>query len=114
MNLTPFLHRLDAYEKLVRLDKPIGILLLLWPTLWGLWFAARGVPNLLALWLFVLGTVLMRSAGCAINDYADRDLDAHVKRTQARPLAASLIRPWEALVVAALLALAAFGVVLQF
>ena len=106
--------RLDAYEKLVRLDKPIGILLLLWPTLWALWFAARGVPNLLALWLFVLGTVLMRSAGCAINDYADRDFDAHVERTRARPLAAGLIRPWEALVVAALLALAAFGVVLQF
>src|SRR5512147_2914828 len=114
MNLTPFLHRLDAYEKLVRLDKPIGILLLLWPTLWGLWLAARGVPNLLALWLFVLGTVLMRSAGCAINDYADRNFDPHVERTQSRPLAAGAIRPWEALAVAAVLALAAFAIVLQF
>src|SRR5262245_49656329 len=98
MNLTPFVRRLDAYEKLVRLDKPIGILLLLWPTLWGLWIAARGVPNLWALWLFVLGTVLMRSAGCAINDYADRDFDPQVERTKARPLAAGTIRPWEALV----------------
>jgi 4-hydroxybenzoate polyprenyltransferase len=106
--------RLDAYEKLVRLDKPIGILLLLWPTLWGLWIAARGVPHLWTLWLFIFGTVLMRSAGCAINDYADRKFDAHVERTQARPLAAGLIRPWEALVVAAVLALAAFAIVLQF
>ena len=114
MNLTPFLRRLDAYEKLVRLDRPIGILLLLWPTLWGLWIAARGVPNLWALWLFILGTVLMRSAGCAINDYADRDFDPHVARTQARPLAAGAIRPWEALALAAVLALAAFAIVLQF
>jgi len=114
MNAGAIKHRLDAYEKLVRLDKPIGILLLLWPTLWGLWMAARGMPNLWALWLFVLGTVLMRSAGCAINDYADRDFDPHVQRTQARPIAAGTIRPWEALVVAAALALAAFVIVLQF
>ena len=114
MNLTPFLQRLDAYEKLVRLDKPIGILLLLWPTLWGLWIAARGVPNLWVLWFFVLGTVLMRSAGCAINDYADRNFDPQVERTKNRPLAAGTIRPWEALVVAAVLALAAFVIVLQF
>ena len=108
------LGRLDAYEKLVRLDKPIGILLLLWPTLWGLWLAWGGVPNLAALWLFVLGTVLMRSAGCAVNDYADRGFDAHVERTRGRPLAAGLIRPWEALAVAAVLALAAFAIVLRF
>ena len=114
MRLEDLKARLDAYEKLVRLDKPIGILLLLWPTLWGLWLAARGVPNLLALWLFVLGTVLMRSAGCAINDYADRNIDPHVERTQSRPLAAGAIRPWEALAVAAALALAAFAIVLQF
>jgi 4-hydroxybenzoate polyprenyltransferase len=106
--------RLDAYEKLVRLDKPIGILLLAWPTLWALWLAARGVPNLLALWLFMLGTVLMRSAGCAINDFADRNFDAHVERTRARPLAAGVIRPGEALAVAAALSLAALGIVLQF
>jgi 4-hydroxybenzoate polyprenyltransferase len=113
MTLRQLKDRLDAYEKLVRLDRPIGILLLLWPTLWGLWLAARGVPNLMLLWLFVLGTVVMRSAGCAINDYADRDFDAHVERTRARPLAAGRIEPWEALAVAAVLAACAFAIVLQ-
>jgi len=68
--------RLDAYEKLMRLDKPIGILLLLWPTLWGLWLASAGRPDWLILWVFLLGTVLMRSAGCVINDYADRNFMA--------------------------------------
>ena len=106
--------RLDAYEKLVRLDKPIGILLLLWPTLWGLWIAGRGHPNWLVVWLFVLGTAIMRSAGCAVNDFADRRFDAQVKRTRERPLARGAIRPWEAIAVAAVLALAAFGIVLQF
>ena len=108
------LARLDAYEKLIRLDRPIGILLLLWPTLWGLWLARGGVPNLLVLWLFFLGTVAMRSAGCALNDFADRRFDAQVARTRERPLAAGRIRPWEALVVAGALALAAFGIVWQF
>jgi 4-hydroxybenzoate polyprenyltransferase len=112
--MSRFAAKLDAYEKLVRLDKPIGILLLLWPTLWGLWLAWRGVPDPLFLWLFFLGTVLMRSAGCAINDYADRGFDAHVERTRGRPLAAGLIAPWEALAVAGTLALAAFAIVLQF
>jgi len=112
--MTTLAQRLDAYEKLVRLDRPIGILLLLWPTLWALWIAWRGMPNLLALWLFILGTVLMRSAGCAINDFADRKFDAHVERTRNRPLAAGVIAPWEALAVAAVLALAAFLVVIQF
>ena len=102
------LARLDAYEKLVRLDKPVGILLLLWPTLWGLWSAAGGVPDWRVLWIFAMGTVLMRSAGCAINDYADRGFDAHVKRTRERPLAAGTIRPQEAVLVAAALALCAF------
>ncbi len=74
--------RLDLYEKLMRLDKPIGILLLLWPTLWGLWFSALGQPHWLVAWIFVLGTVLMRSAGCVINDFADRDFDPHVERTK--------------------------------
>ena len=106
--------RLDAYEKLVRLDKPIGILLLLWPTLWGLWFAARGMPHPMVLWLFVLGTAVMRSSGCALNDYADRRFDREVERTKMRPLAAGTIEPWEALVVAAVLALAAFAIVLAF
>ncbi len=103
--------RIDAYEKLLRLDRPIGILLLLWPTLWGLWLAKRGVPSWDVLWIFVLGTVLMRSAGCALNDWADRNFDAQVQRTRARPLASGLIHPWEALVLAALLSIAAFGLV---
>jgi 4-hydroxybenzoate polyprenyltransferase len=108
------LQRIDAYEKLVRLDKPIGILLLLWPTLWALWLSSSTrMPNPWLLWIFILGTVLMRSAGCAINDWADRGFDREVERTRARPLAAGRIRPWEALVVAAVLALAAFALVLQ-
>jgi len=114
MNKQQVIARLDAYEKLIRLDKPIGILLLAWPTLWALWLASRGLPHPLVLWFFLLGTVLMRSAGCAINDFADRKLDAQVERTRARPLAAGLIRPWEALAVAAVLALVSFAIVLQF
>jgi 4-hydroxybenzoate polyprenyltransferase len=106
------LRRLDAYERLIRLDKPIGTLLLLWPTLWALWLAAGGAPAPGIVAIFVLGTVLMRSAGCAINDFADRDYDAHVERTRRRPLAAGEVRPEEALALAALLALAAFGLVL--
>jgi 4-hydroxybenzoate polyprenyltransferase len=105
--------RLGAYERLLRLDKPIGILLLLWPTLWGLWLAAGGAPRWEALWIFVAGTVLMRSAGCAVNDWADRRYDVEVERTRNRPLAAGAIRPWEALVLAAILAIAAFGLVLK-
>ena len=105
--------RLNAYEKLIRLDKPIGILLLLWPTLWALWLSSRGHPSWEIVWIFILGTVLMRSAGCAINDYADRHFDGRVARTRDRPLAAGLIKPNEALIVAALLTLAAFGLVLQ-
>jgi 4-hydroxybenzoate polyprenyltransferase len=106
--------RLDAYEKLVRLDKPIGILLLLWPTLWALWLAKGGMPHPLVLWLFILGTVVTRSAGCAVNDFADRKFDAEVKRTRERPLAAGRIHAWEALAVAAVLGLAAFGIVINF
>ncbi len=105
--------RLDAYEKLVRLDRPIGILLLLWPTMWALWLAARRAPPPVILWVFVLGTVLMRSAGCAVNDWADRRYDKHVERTRGRPLAAGTIQPWEALVVAAVLAAAAFGLIVR-
>ncbi|HVL36563.1 MAG TPA: 4-hydroxybenzoate octaprenyltransferase [Burkholderiales bacterium] len=112
MDLASFGRRLDAYERLVRLDKPIGILLLLWPTLWALWLASEGRPRLEHVLIFVLGTVLMRSAGCALNDYADRDIDAHVERTRRRPLAAGEIAPREALGVAAILAAAAFGLVL--
>jgi len=103
--------RLDAYERLIRLDKPVGILLLLWPTFWGLWIAAKGVPVPLVAWIFFMGTVLMRSAGCAINDWADRSFDPHVARTRERPLAAGTIHPEEAVLVAATLALAAFMMV---
>src|SRR5687767_15690771 len=84
MDLALIAKRLDAYERLVRLDKPIGALLLLWPTLWAVWLAAGGQPSLKIVIVFVLGTFLMRSAGCAINDYADRDFDPHVKRTRER------------------------------
>ncbi len=111
MSAAAVLARLDAYEKLVRLDKPIGILLLLWPTLWGLWLAVRAVPDWRVLWIFVLGTVLMRSAGCAINDWADRGFDSRVARTRERPLATGAIHPEEAVLVAATLALAAFMMV---
>jgi len=104
--------RLDAYERLIRLDKPIGALLLLWPTLWAVWLASYGRPNLGILLIFLLGTLLMRSAGCALNDYADRAFDPHVERTRSRPLAAGEIRPREALAVAAVLAAAAFVLVL--
>lgn len=104
--------RLGHYEKLMRLDKPIGILLLLWPTLWGLWLAAGGIPNTDILVIFVLGTVLMRSAGCVVNDYADRNFDAHVERTKNRPLATGKLSSKEALLLAAGLSLCAFLLIL--
>jgi 4-hydroxybenzoate polyprenyltransferase len=112
VNLAFIARRLDAYERLIRLDKPIGTLLLLWPTLWALWLAADGSPGSRLVVIFMAGTLLMRSAGCAVNDYADRHFDPHVERTRMRPLAARDIAPWEALVVSAVLALAAFGLVL--
>ncbi|HXF78187.1 MAG TPA: 4-hydroxybenzoate octaprenyltransferase [Usitatibacter sp.] len=104
--------RIDAYEKLMRLDRPIGILLLLWPTLWALWLAHRAVPPFAVFLIFLTGTVLMRSGGCAVNDFADRDFDSKVERTRNRPLATGAIRPWEALAVAAACAAIAFGLVL--
>lgn len=107
------LERLDAYERLMRLDKPIGMLLLLWPALWGLWLAAYGIPDLDILLVFITGTVLVRSAGCVVNDFADRDFDPHVERTRERPLAARVVRPWEALLLAGLLFAGAFVLVLQ-
>lgn len=109
---TPMLERLALYARLVRIDKPIGTLLLLWPTLWAMWMAADGPPRWGLFWIFVAGTFLMRSAGCAINDWADRDFDKHVKRTRERPLTAGKIAAWEALAVAAVLALVAFALVL--
>jgi 4-hydroxybenzoate polyprenyltransferase len=100
--------RLSLYMQLTRLNRPIGILLLLWPTLWGVWIAGAGHPAWHIVLIFVLGTVLMRSAGCAINDYADRDFDKHVQRTRARPVTSGRIAPREAVWVAAILALLAF------
>lgn len=104
--------RLNLYIKLTRLDRPIGILLLLWPTLWAIWIASNGQPSLLILFIFVAGTILMRSAGCVINDYADRDIDKHVKRTQSRPITSGQIAPREALWLAAALAIAALLLIL--
>ena len=106
------LQRIDAWERLVRLDKPIGILLLLWPTLTALWIAARGVPSVSLIVILTLGTVLMRSAGCAFNDWADLRYDAHVARTRGRPLVTGEVTPGEALAVAAALAAVAFVLVL--
>jgi len=104
--------RLTHYEKLMRLDKPIGILLLLWPTLWAQWLASRGHPDWLILWIFVIGVVLTRSAGCVMNDYADRDFDPQVARTRERPLATGAVSTQEALMLAAGLSLLAFLLIL--
>ena len=112
MNIEQIMQRLTLYEKLMRLDKPIGTLLLLWPTLWALWIASGGQPGWMMTWIFCLGTLLMRSAGCVMNDLADRNFDAHVKRTRERPLAAGLVSVKEALWLAAVVTLAAFGLVL--
>jgi 4-hydroxybenzoate polyprenyltransferase len=99
--------RVRDFAALMRLDKPIGIFLLLWPTLWALWIASRGRPNTVLLVVFMAGTLVMRSAGCVINDFADRDIDPHVKRTRNRPLAARRLSPQEALLLfAALVTLA--------
>ena len=108
--LTPA--HLRDYLALTRLHKPIGIYLLLWPTLWALWIAAQGVPDGRVLVVFVLGTVLMRSAGCVINDYADREVDPHVARTQSRPLATGRVTTREALSLFALLCSASLALVL--
>lgn len=108
----PLSTRLPLYLRLMRLDKPIGILLLLWPTLWALWLAADGRPALHLVAIFTLGTVLMRSAGCVINDYADRDFDGHVERTKNRPLATRAVSIREALLLAAGLSLVAFALIL--
>ncbi len=104
--------QLGAYARLMRLDKPIGILLLLWPTLWALWIASAGHPSYLNLFVFIAGTVLMRSAGCIMNDLADRDFDGHVTRTEKRPLVAGEVTVRQSLVLAAMLSLVSFGLVL--
>ena len=104
--------RLNLYLQLIRWDRPAGWLLLLWPTLSALWMAADGFPGWHLLAVFTLGTVLMRSAGCCVNDVADREFDRHVKRTAMRPVTSGALAPQEALAVGAVLALAAFGLVL--
>jgi 4-hydroxybenzoate polyprenyltransferase len=112
--MTPELikQRLHEYVLLTRLDRPIGIYLVLWPMLWALWIAAEGKPDPLVLAVFLLGTVLMRSAGCAINDFADREFDPHVSRTEQRPLARGAIKPVEAVAVFVVLSLISLGLVL--
>ena len=105
------MQRLYAYARLIRLDKPIGTLLLLWPTYWALWLSNQGMPPLDLLIIFTLGTFLMRSAGCAINDYADRDFDRHVERTKNRPITSGQIGGKEAVLIAAILALLSFGLI---
>lgn len=106
------MERLERYIRLMRLDRPIGIFLVMWPMLWALWLAAGGVPPLWVLAVFLAGCVLMRSAGCVINDVADRRIDPHVRRTKARPLATGEVSVTEALVLFAALCLAAFALVL--
>ena len=109
----PYLRdRAQQYYLLTRLDRPIGIFLLLWPTLWALWVAAEGLPNWHVLLVFMSGVFLMRSAGCVINDYADREYDPLVSRTRERPIAAGRVKPNEALLLFAVLCLLAFSLVL--
>ncbi|MFL6621219.1 MAG: 4-hydroxybenzoate octaprenyltransferase [Sulfurifustis sp.] len=110
--MTYALERLKDYAVLMRLDRPIGSLLLLWPTLWALWFASGGRPDPRILMVFVIGVFLMRSAGCVINDYADRGFDPHVERTRNRPIATGRVAPREALVLFTVLCGAAFALVL--
>ena len=103
--------RLEEYGRLARFDRPIGTWLLLWPALWALWIAGRGRPAPKVLIVFVLGVIVMRAAGCIINDFADRDIDPHVKRTRERPLAARRVSPTEALVLFVILGAVALGLV---
>jgi len=109
---SPLARKLVLYVRLMRLDKPIGIYLLLWPTLTALWIAAAGMPDWDLLLIFVLGVVVMRSAGCVINDYADRDIDRHVKRTANRPITSGQVSPHEAITLFAALCLLALFLVL--
>lgn len=112
INKPLIISKLKLYADLIRLDKPIGIYLLLWPTLWALAIAGDGSPNGWVTFVFIAGVILMRSAGCAINDYADKDIDKHVVRTANRPITSGKIKPKEALLVFAALSLAAFALVL--
>ncbi len=113
MNSTQLADKLKQYWRLARFDKPIGILILLWPALWALWVASDGKPDKLVLIVICSGVVLMRAAGCVINDYADREIDPLVKRTKQRPIAAGKVSPKEALILFAILCFLAFILVLQ-
>jgi 4-hydroxybenzoate polyprenyltransferase len=114
INMNTLWQRLDLYEKLMRLnDKPIGILLLLWPTLWALWLSSWGAPDWRVVWVFALGTVVMHSAGCVVNDLADREFDPHVERTRDRPLASGKVSVREALWLLLTLLVCALGLVLS-
>ena len=108
-----FKQKIIAYWQLMRFDKPIGILLLLWPTLWGLWLAANGMPPLPILSIFIAGVVIMRPAGCVINDIADRKFDGHVSRTKLRPLATGAVSLREAIILFLLLCFCGLLLVLQ-
>ena len=110
--ITSWTDRIPDFIQLMRLDKPIGILLLMWPTLWALWIAGEGKPSIKISLIFIAGVVLMRSAGCVINDFADRKIDGHVERTKNRPIASGRILPREALLFAGVLLLLAFILVL--
>lgn len=111
MNIANLTKKIEAYERLMRLDKPIGILLLLWPTLWALLIAGNGKPDWMVLMIFVTGTVLMRSAGCVMNDIADSQYDGLVERTRYRPIPNNEVSKKEAYILAAMLSLVAFGLV---
>ncbi|MBI4293509.1 MAG: 4-hydroxybenzoate octaprenyltransferase [Betaproteobacteria bacterium] len=113
MNFATITAKLDAYERLIRLDKPIGFMLLMWPTLWALWIASRGQPDPMMVWIFILGSVLTRSAGVIVNDLADIRYDGSVKRTRNRPLVTGAVSRTEAVVLGLLLLAAAFLLVLQ-
>ena len=110
----PIKQKLVAYSQLIRLDKPIGIFLLLWPTLWAILLASDGSPDIVVLIVFVLGVILMRSAGCAINDFAARDIDGSVERTKSRPIVAGTVTPFEAILIFVSLSVIAFCLVIFF